>query len=760
MDAAVRARGSYVFDRFRLDPARRDLSHDGVPIALTPTVFETLLCLVENAGRVVTKDELLAAVWPGRFVEEFNLTQAISTLRRALNAAAPEARLIVTAPGRGYRFTAEVRRETGDSAAQPEISLGDMAPMGAPRRGRWRFPPVAWTAAICALLVIAGATVIARRFWAVPPRANRVLVVAEFQNLTGEAIFDRTLGKALEIDLDQSPLLSVLSEQQVQDTLALMTRSKDERVTRPVAQEVCARNNGAGVLQGTIAPIGAKYLLTLTATDCDGTRMLAARKAEAGGRDAVVGALDRLVGTVRGELGESRASVQASDAPLQPEKTVSLAALKAFSEGTYLHDHGHGADSIPLFKHAIELDPKFAAAYASLSRAYSRFHEIGLARINSAKAYDLRDSASERERFNIILRYDQVVAGDLGAQVRDGQLWSESYPRDPAPWLILAAAHERLGEFGPEKDAARRALALGGTEEAYARLAMAYWLSGDLDGSLAVCDEAARGELAGESIHLLLLRIALGRGNQAAAAKEMAWLDGKPSDRQALLIASSYAFGQGQVRRAMDLFGREQTFVGSHGFSDIMATGWVEDLADLGLTDRARALLNQIHGDADSLDFIYVLAQDGDPARARRMLAEQLRERPADTLLHEVDAPEVNAVLAIRRGQPREAIGALSAASSHESVNLLIPYLRGLAYLRMTDGADAAREFQKVLDWRAVHPIDSLIPLAILGHARALKMEGDVAASRRDYQAFLALWKDADPDLPLLKAAKAEYAAL
>jgi eukaryotic-like serine/threonine-protein kinase len=751
MDASTLDRGGYVFGAFHLDAARRTLTRDGVSVALTPTVFDLLRHLVANAGRVIAKDELFEAVWPGRYLDDSNLTTTVFVLRKALKDAGEPERLIVTAPGRGYVFTGEVRPEPAIGAAGVETT---------PRRRSPMRVILAGIAACAAVAIIAG-VLVATGSGRGAPAARSALVLAEFQNLTGDPVFDHSLDKAVAIDLDQSPFLSVLPDQQVQDTLVLMKRSKDERMTPALAQEVCARNNGAGVLQGSIAAVGATYLLTLTTTDCAGTKVLASRKTEVVGRERVVAALDHLTGRVRRELGESNASIRKFGTPLLPEQTASLAALKAFSEGAQLQDHGQGADSIPFFQHAIELDPNFAVAYAALAHAYRSFMEDAPEKINISKAYALRDSVSERERFNIVSRYHQSVTGNLGELIRDVQLWSATYPRDPAPWMILADAQMRMGRFAQGVGPARRALDLGpGIEDAYSLLARAYWYTGEADRALAVCASAAAKGLAGEDIHLLLLRIALNRHDQAGVATQMAWFEGKPAARQALSIQAVFALRLGQLRRAEAFFARQQAVVRLQGVSNIWATVWVEVLAQFGLEDRARALLKRIGADPRFRDYEYVMAAVGDAALAQRLVADHLRSAPADTYLNEIGAPSLKAQLALRRGKPLEAIAALQGAAAYDTGNPGVPYLRGLAYLAASDGPHAVQAFQTFIRNEATYPNSNHIPLAELGLARAYKLEGDLPASRRQYQVFLADWKDADPDLPLLVAAKAEYAAL
>ena len=757
MDRSVRDRGLYAFGSFRLDPTRRLLTREGAPVALTPTVFDTLLYLVENSGRVVSKEELLDAVWPRRLVEEANITQTVFTLRKALGDTVDGARLIATAPGRGYRFTEAVRLEGGAPAFTAPSPTAPPGGRSVPRR-----LAILGVAALCLSAVMGAGLLVA--FWpwraAHGPAARSFMVLAQFQNLTGDPIFDRTLGKVLEIDLAESPFLAVLPEGQVGDTLALMIQPKDAPLTPALAREVCARTDSGAVIEGAIAAIGSRYLMTLTATDCAGARTLAAEKTEVTGREAVIPALDRLVGRVRGKLGEGTRSVLTFDVPMARQRTVSLTALKAYSEGDWLYSHGRPVESIPLFQRAIDLDPDFAAAYAALSTVYADFYETKLDVANISRAYALKDTVGEREKLFIVARYHQSVTRDLNAAIRNLQVWSETYPRDPLAWKNLADAEDYLGRYLQEIEAAKRALALDpGLETAYAALARAYLGDGRLTEAKAVCLMAVGKGLDGDGVHETLLRIAFMRHDLAGFNREIAWARGRPAERRTLAMEDEIALGQGKVGEADGWFDR-LTYLGQQqGLPDDSRASRARSLADIGLTNRARALLVGDDGDANP-DYLIALAEIDDPARAEALLARSLRLGPDDTLLNNVYAPQARAVLALRRAQPQAAIAALQSALPYESCDFDVPYLLGSAFLAAGDGARAALEFQKILDhqgWEATSP---RYPLARLGLARALRLRRDLVASRREYEAFLATWKNADPDVPILRAAKAEYAGM
>jgi DNA-binding winged helix-turn-helix (wHTH) protein/tetratricopeptide (TPR) repeat protein len=776
MDRSVREAGVLVFGPFRLDPARRTLSRDGEVVSITPTVFDTLLHLAENTGRVVTKDELLEAIWPGRVVEESNVSQTIFTLRKALGRGSDGAPMIVTAPGRGYRFAAPVRREgLAGAETPPPLPTTRGSPAEAARAaeataiqappGSWRptWRMAALAGGLAALALAAGWAILVQPWRpAPPPGGGGPVVLAAFRNLTGEPIFDGALAKALQIDLVQSPFVSVLSDSQVADILTLMTRPRDERLTPAIAAEVCARSNGRAVVEGTVAAMGARYLLTLTATDCAGSRTLAAEKIQVDRREAVIDGLDTIAKRVRAALGESAGSVTRFDLPLARKRTASLEALKAYSEASYLFNHGKVTESIGLFQRAIDLDPNFVGAYADLARTYANLNQVDQAAATMTQAYRLRAAASEWDRFSIISQYHRLVTKDINAAIRNSQDTVETYPLNASAWGSLASARGWIGQYAGAIEAGRRALALDPTvESAYTVLAQAYVRAGRLDEAADLCARANARGLAGEGVHAVLQQIAFARNDEAAAEREMAWARGKPAERALSVYAAVHAYAKGQVRRGDALYEREAQLAREQGLSDhryLASRAYY--LADLGLKDEAEALLGREPPDADTPDYRFMLMAIGDAARAQAMLARDLAQAPADTLLNAVYAPEERAALAMRQGHPAQAVAALAPALPYAARNFDVPYQLGRAYLAAGDGARAAASFRSVVDHPGIDPGSPQLTLARLGLARALRLSGDAAGARREYQALLAAWKDADPDLPVLLAAKAEYARL
>ena len=448
-------RDAYRFGAFELDPARRTLTRAGQPVALTPTVLDVLVHLVENAGRVVSKDELLEAVWPGRLVEETNVKQTVFTLRRALAAGGGGEALIANESRRGYRFEASVERVARSPGGGPETPAAIIpATLAKGRAGRHRI----WIGlGVLAMLVVAGLEWLATRS---PAKAGSTVVLADFDNRTGQAVFDRTLEDLLRIDLSQSPFVNLVSEKQARQTLELMRRPAEAPITAAVAQEICVRNNGDAIVVGGIGALGARYVITLSATDCSGLRQIAAVKAEVVGSEAVAPAIDKLIARVRAKLGESRRSIDAYNVPLLREQTASLQALKAYSEAKALYDRGHLIEAIALDRHAVELDPGFSAAYANLGVIYVSLYDDARSAFYLRKAYALRDGVNERAKLQTIALYAQFVSRDYQQAIQNFQLWTTIYPRDVVAWSNLANAEDYFGRHAQAVADGQRALAL------------------------------------------------------------------------------------------------------------------------------------------------------------------------------------------------------------------------------------------------------------------------------------------------------------
>ena len=433
----------YEFGPFRLDPAKRILLRDNHPVPLQMKAFETLLVLVRHSEQVVLKDDLMKAVWPNTFVEESNLAQNIFVLRKTLGQVSGNERYIVTIPGRGYRFVANVRTisDQGESLVVEshsrtrlvidEKSLSKVSPPPIKATATTHRPllDVVLGVAIVSLVITAGGYFYLRHR---PKLTDRdTVVLADFANTTGDPVFDGTLRQGLSAQLEQSPFLNLLSDQSIAQTLGLMAQPKDARLTHELAREVCQRTASAASLDGSIVQIGSQYLLVLQAVNCTDGEILASAEAQARNKDGVLTAMGKVASEMRRKLGESLSTVQKYDVPPEEVTTSSLEALKAYSLGsrTMISKNDYPA-AIPLFQQAISLDPKFAMAYLRLGINFYNLEESDRAAENLQKAYDLREKLSEREKLYIAASHDAMAKGDMEAARKSYELWAQLYPRD------------------------------------------------------------------------------------------------------------------------------------------------------------------------------------------------------------------------------------------------------------------------------------------------------------------------------------------
>ena len=662
MNASAQDGRLYTFGLFRLDPARRLLMRGEAPVAISPTLFDTLLYLVQNPGRIVSKEELLEAVWPSKVVEDSNVSQTIFTLRKALAAAGAAEPYVITHAGRGYRFAQRVRVD--DAVASTEAWTASPAgssarPAAVVSRRPWPVNALASAAVVAATLGVAWFA-----FWGHVPPNRRLVMVGPFENLTGQPVLDRVFAEATRIELLQSPYLSVLSDQRVRDTLGLMTRPADTPMTPTVSREVCARNNGLALVRGSLAQVGARYLMTLTADDCVSGESLAAEKIEVEGRHDLLSALDRLAGRLRRRLGESSGSVRAFSVPLRQARTASFEALRDYSKARDDADHGRGVEAIPLFQSAIALDPAFAAAHADLAVVYRNLKDTpdSVAQITLAK--QAMDGLDARERLFIALQYNVIVTQDADEEIRVLKSWTTLYPEDSSAWANLASALTWNGQAAAAIEPGRRAVSLEpNVEGRYAALARAYLHAGQIDAAWRVFEQARAHKVDGDDMHCIAYQIAFVRRDPAAAAREVTWAKGRAGERTMLIQAAQGAYSLGQVRLGQTLFGRAVALGKPFGLNDFTAAPNARLLYDMGLEDAALQSLARVPPAFDSVDYRFSLAEFGDAARAQTLQQAALARSPTDTLLTQVFAPEVRAALALRARRPAEAVAALRSAA-------------------------------------------------------------------------------------------------
>lgn len=745
----------YIFGPFRLSLINGTLTRDDMPIEMSRTIFDALSFFVRNADRLVTKDELMEAVWHGRIVEESNLRQTVSALRKALGAEGQE--LIATVSGRGYRFAARPRRIR--VTALPEDPGSEDAGGVRGRQPRENTPPGGmrrwrWVALAGGVLT----TVTAVWLFGTGSRLgpNHLVVLADFSNQTHEAIFDGSLQNLLRVDLGQSPFVNVMPDKQARATLALMEKPDGTALSQPVAAEICQRNNADAVVQGSIAPIGSAYLVSLAASDCASGRQLAAAQRQVDKREAVAPALDTLIASVRRQLGESFASVQKYNVPLVEERTGSLDALKALSEAQWLFEHGKLSEAIPVAGQALALDPDLVAAHKLLGVIHLNLRDLPSAVAELTKAYARRDRLNERDRGALSALYDQYVLGDERAAIGDLQALTALYPFYVAGWSNLANAENDLGQFDAAVAAGRQALALNPTlEAAYVVTARAERSTGRLDDAWATTQAAVAHHLDGPALHRERLAIALAKEDATAVVAEAAWAEAHPSQLMDM-TEGEWAISQGRIADAANLFAAINRLPGQPGQSDPTLTLQAGLLAQIGMEDAARALLARYAGDGNDPDLLDAQSIVGDPARIEALLARLQAANPKATLLTQIYIPQARAELALRRGDSTEALRQLQAPLTYQARAYRTLSLAGAAYLAQGDGARAATAYRTILAHRGWRPESPLYPLARLGLARALRLQRDFAGSHAQYAAFLAGFAHADSTLPLAQAAAVE----
>jgi Flp pilus assembly protein TadD/predicted Ser/Thr protein kinase len=631
-------------------------------------------------------------------------------------------------------------------------------------------------AGIAALVVIAAAIGVYSYLHRAPALTEKdSIVLADITNTTGDPVFDGTLRQALIVKLQESPFLDILPEDQMRETLKLMGRSPDERVAQGLARDICQRAGAKAMIAGSISQLGSRYVLSLNALNCSSGALISATQAEAASKDQVLSALSQSATELRGKLGESLPSLQKYNTPIEQATTSSLEALRAYSLARETAHKEGDTQSIPLFKRAIALDPNFAMAYAGLGLAYSNLGQITLARDSLQKALALANRVSERERFSITTNYYQLASGELDKAKQECQLWAQIYPRDPSAHSNLAGVDGWLGDYAGELEELRQAQILTPDGTSYGNLMIGYINLNRLDEAKAVYQEAMAHKLEHYTLHMNLYLLAFLQNDTDTMQREADWAVGKPGVADSFLSmeADTAAF-YGRLREAGQL-SQQAVEAARRNQQPETAAGWMANAAlrqalygDSGTArPMAASALALSHGhDVDTMAGL-VLALAGDTSAAQSLIDELNRNFPLDTLVQDLALPEIRAQTELRRGDPAKALNLLQATTPYEmgepyyTVLSLFPvYEHGEAYLQAHNGTAAAAEFQKIIDHPGVLQNSPLLPLAKLGLARAYALSDDKDKSRTAYQDFLGLWRNADPDIPILKEAKAEYAKL
>jgi eukaryotic-like serine/threonine-protein kinase len=606
-----------------------------------------------------------------------------------------------------------------------------------------------------------------------PLTEKDTVVLADFDNTTGDPVFDGALKQALSVELGQSPFLNVLSDRKVGETLAMMGRPKNDRITADVGRELCLRTGSKAVLGGTISSLGSHYLIDLSAVACGTGDTLAKEQGEATSKEDVLKALGRASSSLRSKLGESLPSVQKFDVPIEAT-TPSLDALKNFSMGvTTSHEKGD-APAIPFFKRAIELDPNFPIAYAALSLAYGNLQQRSLALEYATKAYQLRDRVSEKEKLRISALYFNAT-GEIEKEAQTYELWEANYPRDAIPHVNLGNSYSNMGQWDKAVAEHQEALRLVPSVTTYANVGLDYIVMNRLPEAKSTFDEALAHNLDGGNLRGMIYLLAFLQGDAAQMEQQVAWAAGKPGNEDVLLSEQSDTEAYyGRMSKARD-FSRRAEDSAVRADSKETAAFWQVTAAlreaELGNAALAKqgvaAALALSPGRDVKVVAAFTLARIGDDARAKALAEELEKSYPTNTMLKLYWLPTINAAVDLNKGNASQAVVDLEAAAPYELglagtfINYLYPaYVRGQAYLAERNGTAAAAEFQKLLDHRGIVGNFVTESLAHLQIGRAYAMAGDTAKAKAAYQEFFTLWKDADPDIPILKEAKAEFAKL
>ncbi len=804
MEVEVRDKSgrSAVFGQFCFDLSSYELHKHGTKIRLEEKVGQLLFVLIEGAGTVISRQELRRLLWPDGVHLDFEhgLNKCVNKLRLVLGDDSRKPRFIETLSRRGYRFIApiEILDDATNAAVSPALLppapvVVEMRPIagGSYQRAQLliRGTPLRAVAAavlIVALLVAGGIAFRSRR------QTKRLtdkdtVVLADFANNTGDVVFDDALKTGLDVALRQSPFLSVLSESQVALTLQLMTLPAATKLTPEVVRELCLRAGSKAYLAGSIGSLGSEYVLELKAVNCQSGDTLAEAQVTAASKEKVLRALGEAASRMRTELGESLGTIQKFDVPLLQATTASLEALKAYSLGQKArHEKEDTAASQPYYKRAIQIDPNFAMGYDALGTNYSYDGELGRASEYFTKSFQLREHASEREKLAIAADYYRNVTGELDKAAQTYREEIESYPRDPDAYYGLGAMFAAQGLYERAREVTQQAVRLA-PDRAFPDLANDTLALQRFDETRKIVREAWARKLDDLIYHEDLLAIAFIGGDSAALAEQQKWFEGEPERDEGLTLAAYTDAYAGHVSKARDLTKRAVDMA-VRADSEEMGAIWQANAAlqqaAYGSTTEAQqsaaeALKLAPASPGAGAEAALAFALAGDTARAESVVRDLAGRFPLDTQMQSLWLPAIRAQLALNRHNPASALNALQATSPIElgqiafvnNISCLCPvYVRGQAYLAAGQGSAAAAEFQKIIDHSGIVWNCWTGALARLGVARAnalqarasLGPDADAAHVRAlaAYKDFLTLWKDADPDIPILKEAKAEYGKL
>ena len=637
-------------------------------------------------------------------------------------------------------------------------------------RHAWRRSRGVLLAGLALLLLVAAGLVWRARLARAPLSEKDFVLLADFVNNTGDPVFDLTLREALAVQLSQSPFLAIVPDDRVRETLRMMTRPADERLTHALAREVCERTGAKAVLEGQLDRIGTSYVATLEAKGCSAGESLAREQAQVDSKERVLRALGPMASSMRSQLGESLATVRQFDVPIEQATTRSLETLKAYALGLAQRAKGDDFGAIPFLEHAVMLDPAFASAHSQLSAIFGGFGEPEERASHARLAYENRSHVSERERLYIEYQHYDAT-GDERRATEILEVWKQLYPRDYRAPNALAVSLNRFGQYDRAIEEALEAQRRN-PEHPFPRsnLAYAYRGANRFAEARRTAEEAVARKTETLPLRRLLYQLAVMDGDRALADATLEWARGRPREFDLIGAQAQAVAFLGQMARARPLYEKTIEMARSQGLLQV-ALGYASlaALTEAVYGDRAqaarqaRAVLAAEPSVAPRLRAAATLALAGEPEAAKAAIAAVKPSEADDLFVAKVHLPVAQASLFLARGEPARAIEALQPAKEYElgTIAVLTPaYLRGLALLQHGAAAAAREQFQAVLDHRGVDPFSPLEALAGLQLARARSQSGDAAGGRSAYDAFLAGWTDADSNLPVLVSARAERLAM
>ncbi|MGA9307241.1 MAG: winged helix-turn-helix domain-containing protein [Candidatus Sulfotelmatobacter sp.] len=765
MEAADRTRRAR-FDAFEVDMRSGEVRKHGIRLKLHGQPFQVLSLLLEHPGDLVTREELRQKLWPGDTFVDFDtgLNSAVKKLRDALCDSAEEPRYIETLPRRGYRFIARV--ENGDLTA-PVAVHEKLAVVSLPTplslTKRWR---VLGVAAFVLFLVVAVAS--RRVFFARPVLTGTdVILLANFVNKTGDPIFDNSLDKPLEVKLTESPFLSVLSEADVASTMRMMRRNPDERVTQDLGVEICKRRGLQALVVPEIASIGSTYVITLDAMDAHNQKLIARQQAEANNKDQVVAALGKAGSQLRKRLGEDLSSLQKFDAPLDLATTSSLDALQAYRSGLMLYRSGKRREAIPFFERAVELDPQFCLAYDLLGRTHHSLGDGQESKADFARAFELKDRRlTQEENFQTTTLYYSAITGNVEKAIAVALLYRQVYPRSVDAANLLGIAYAQMGRTQEALQEFQWAIAHSPVPSAQhnSNASQALMILGRIDEAKTMLDQwRQQGSFTPFQLKLRY-RIAFIEHDTATMDRLARETSGEDSAWVHLQMQMAFLRGDVATLRTLSdsLVSRQRKANQMENVATELAYHADEE-AYLGNYELARRLCAQADeaGNNSALGLFkcsHALGQAADTSPAEALAAKLNELSPEDTFQQKVLLPVIHSTIQRARGNFGAAVDLLSPVTQFP--NVVVSYNRARAYMAAGDQAKAVADFQTVIDnpgWPDWEPFE---PLSQLGLAQAYAKQRDSKNSRKAYDDFFATWKDADPNIPILKQAKAEYAKL